>query len=323
LKSCPIVFRVDPAATPGIPYTLEATLVPSVPDRNPANNVDTHTGVVLAASDLELTGAVDVLRHKPGALVTYTFTLTNHGPQAAHDVGFNDELSPHLTAVSFEQTSGPAATIHGMSALIPLLAVGESATFRLVARAKTDFEAADIRNQASVRSPNLDLHDRDNDSIVWTFAGPDADLGVSSAQAAAVAPARIPVTIHVRNNGPDPVQHAVVRNALGTAGDEYDFVERARIVAVTASQGTCSAPEIEYPFAELPPPGHWIFDCTLGSLAVGAEARIDLVIERISGRGAMRLSSVVTPGQNDPRPADNARLLIIEEAGSRRRSVRK
>lgn len=322
LNSCPLIFRVDPTVLPGTELAFEATLSPSAPDRNPSNNAATHFSIVRAASDLEVTIASDVFRYRPGTEVTYTVTFTNHGPQDAHQVVLNYEVSPHALLTWIRQTAGPAASIIGGSSVIPVLRVGESATFQFVTVTKTDFEAADVRFGAEVHSPNVDLHEHDNRTYHWTFAGPEADLALTS-EAARVSPKLVPVTIQVTNSGPDTVTNATVFNALHTMGSEYDLVENVRILSVTPSQGSCTAPEIDYPFAELPPPAQWIFDCHLGTLAPGATARIDLVIERITGKGPMYLSSVITPRQNDAAQGNNVHTLLIEESDGRRRSIRK
>jgi uncharacterized repeat protein (TIGR01451 family) len=320
--SCPIIFRIDPSMPPGTVYKLDATLAVSAPDRNPSNNSATYFSVVRAASDVEISITSDRLRYRPGDVVTYTITIKNNGPQDAYEVAFTESFSPHHMGLTFEQISGPAPSILGGTTVFSVLRVGESATFRRTARAKTDFESADIRFGARVQSANVDLYEHNNENYHWTFAGPEADLALAMT-GARISKTRIPVTIHVNNDGPDAVTETMVWNALSTPGTEYDFVDHVRIVSVAPSQGTCTAPEIHYPFAELPPPAEWIFDCSLGTLAPGAKARIDLVIERISNEGPMELTSIITPTQNDAKRENNMQRLIIDEPSGRRRAVRR
>ncbi len=55
--------------------------------------------VEFTQADLELSKTADVAKASPGDTVTYTFTVTNHGPGGAQDVTVRDPLSPHLTWV--------------------------------------------------------------------------------------------------------------------------------------------------------------------------------------------------------------------------------
>lgn len=309
LESCPLTFRVAPSAAPGLTLSLTATLTTSAPDPNPANNTAVYTSVVRASADLAVSSSADVLRYKPGATVTYTFTVANHGPQDAHDVVLIDELSPFVTFVSFEQTDGPAALVGTapnqtgfqcseprcgtyMEADIALLPNGSSATFRLVVQAKTSFEAADIINRLVVLSSSIDPSDRDNLRFLWTFAGPNADLAITSSAAPDGT-----VTIQVSNNGPETVNNVAVSNALS---------ESSSFVSATPSQGTCSAPVLTAAIGSPPPLPFWTVDCSLGALAPGARATIAFAIE-----GApFRLASTVTPLQNDPAPANNRTLTF-------------
>jgi uncharacterized repeat protein (TIGR01451 family) len=318
LESCPLTFRVAPTAAPGSTLSLTATLTTSAPDPNPGNNTAVYTSVVRASADLAVSSSVDLLRYKPGATVTYTFTVANHGPQDAHDVVLIDQLSPLVTFVSFEQTGGPAALVGSapnetgfdcssprcgtyMEADIPLLPNGSTATFRLVVKAKTSFEAADISNRLLVLSSSIDPSERDNDRFLWTFAGPNADLAITSTAAADGT-----VTIDVSNNGPETVHNVIVNNNLS---------DTATFLRATPSQGTCSAPVLTELIGSPPPLPFWTVDCSLGALAPGARATIVFAIEGLP----FRLGSTVTPLQNDPAPANNQTLTFPL---TRRRAMR-
>src|SRR6185369_355321 len=68
-------------------------------------------GVVYAAADIGLTVSADPVRLKPGSTITYTFTLTNRGPDEGHSVVLTDQISPDADFISFEQIDGPPAVI--------------------------------------------------------------------------------------------------------------------------------------------------------------------------------------------------------------------
>ena len=316
-KSCPLVFRVDPSLAPGTRFTLLATLTTSSADRNPSNNTASFTGTVLPASDLEVIGDVDIRNYKPGATVTYTFNVTNHGPQDAREVSLTGEISQYASVISFEQTSGPSASVSGANALIPLLRAGEAATFRLVTQTRTDFEAANVRNRVKVRSTSVDFNERNNERDLLTFAGPDADLAVSS------SPLSSGAIIRITNRGPDAVSSVTITNSLVGTGGTYEFVENVKFVSATPSQGGCSAAERREIIATPPPPPYWSLDCALGLLAPGAEATIAVVIERKPGSGAFRLYSTATPVQNDPAVENNTGQIAFENVAARRRAAAK
>jgi uncharacterized repeat protein (TIGR01451 family) len=335
LHSCPLTFRVAPSLAPGSTFSLTATLTTSTSDPNAANNTATHTGVVRAASDLAIESSADVLRFRPGTMVTYTFNASNLGPQDAQDVSFVDQLSPYVDFVSFQQLSGPPASVDAapqdtgsgvcfpprcgayIEAHIPLLPDGSTATFRLVLQARTSVEAANISNRAIVQSTSIDPFERNNDRDLFTFAGPNADLAVTSSGTPDATGLRIPITIEVSNEGPDAVHSVTVGNALADGG-RYDFVETVRFLSATPSQGTCSEPALTQVAGSPEPPPFWTLDCALGTLAAGAKAVITVVIERTSLSGPFILLSSASPTQNDPLPANNVSQRGFTFGGRRR-----
>ena len=315
MKSCPLLFRVDPSLVIGSAFTLTATLSTAGPDNNAANNRATIHSVVRASSDLEVTAETDVRSFRPGETVVYTFRVVNHGPHDAVDVSFRDDLPQQLSAIAFEQTGGPAAMIGPAIASIPLLRVGESATFRLTARAKTDFEAANIRNVVAVQSASVDVHPHNNELAHLTFAGPRADLASRILGTGDVSTA----VIRVRNHGPDSVQNATLSIALSAADELWEFVDKARFVSLVPARGSCTEPRIVRPFGHNPQPAYWSSDCTLGALAVGEETTVTVVFE--SPRNGARLTSVAGPAQNDPAPHNNVAGLDAQPL--RRRAARR
>lgn len=140
---------------------MTATLTTTSGDPNPSNNSATHTSRVLPSADLEVRNIANAGVLRPGETIAYTFTVTNHGPQDAYAVSVIDYLSPLVNFVSFEQTSGPAASLRPspydaqagcympscdifIEANIPILPNGSTATFRMVVTAKTSFEAVTL-----------------------------------------------------------------------------------------------------------------------------------------------------------------------------------
>jgi uncharacterized repeat protein (TIGR01451 family) len=326
-RSCPLIFRVAPTLLPGTVLPFSAALTTSKADPNPSNDTATFTSVVLPSSDLAVSTSTDIHRFRTGTTFVYTFTVANLGPTDAQDVMFVDRLAPEVTFLSFDQVDGPAANLPMGTILsefqthIPLLPNGSTATFRLTVRANPAFESANIYNEAKVHSPAVDLIHYNNETLVWTYAGPDADLAVASSRTPPTSDLHVPITIEVTNRGPDAVQNVVLRNTLQDDYTQYDFVDRVRYLTVTPSQGSCSAPEQEQPVITPPLPPYWAMQCSLGALAPGAKATVTIVIERAPLTGPLRHSSVVTPSQNDPVPENNQTQVDFHPG--RRRAMRR
>ncbi|HEX6099199.1 MAG TPA: DUF11 domain-containing protein [Thermoanaerobaculia bacterium] len=318
-RSCPLIFRVAPSVAPGTVLTLQGTLTTSKPDPNPANDSATITSVVLPASDLEVTGSVDLQRYRPGTAVTHTFTVKNLGPLDAHDVVIADRLPLQTELVSFEQVTGPAGvfdTLPGGPEIrfrILTLPNGADATFRLVVKPTPSLGVADVVNRVTVSSTSVDFFERNNELFQLSHAGPDADLAIKSTRGDTI-------TLTITNRGPDTVNDVLVYNTLQDDGSRYDFVERVQYGNVTPSQGTCAAPELTSIFQTPPPPEFWSVSCNLGTLAPGATATITVAIERQPGFPAFRHSASVSPAHNDPKATNN--VTQVEFKAGRRRAVR-
>lgn len=325
--TCPTMYRVDPALGPGSVYSLRATLTTEKSDPNPDNNAASLTSVVFASSDLVVTGSADVHRLRPGDTFTYTFRVTNQGPQDAQGVMVSNQLSPHVTFLSLEQIDGPGALLGRptndsfVTARIPLLPVGGTATFRVGVRATPTAEAADIVNRVEATSSSYDPADRNDELLVLTHVGPRADLAVTTRRAPFGTELRIPLTIHVSNNGPDAVQNVTVQSSLGSTVARYDFINHAKYVSATPSQGTCSAPRRREQYVNHYPQPYWGLDCALGALAPGGRATITIVFELTGLAGPFRHTAAVGPGQNDPNPANN--VSSTDPSSMRRRMVRR
>ena len=337
-KSCPLSFRIAPLLPPGTVYTLKATLTTTTPDPNPANNTVSTYGVVFATADLSLSVSSDAVRLRPGALLTYTFTVTNRGPQEGYSVVLTDQISPDVTFVSFEQVDGPPSVFDttpkkaGMyrcyppdcggyvQANIGILNNGSSATYRLVVRVNASFEAGTITNRAGIESTSTDPAINNNFRDLLVFAGPNADLTLSESRGPDAAGGRIPITIQVSNDGPDPVNAVRVTQALNPRN--YSVVETGRFLSATPSQGACDPPELFSVVGSPTPPPIWKVNCALGRLAPGGTATITVVVERTDRGSRLTHSAYVTPDQNDPKPMNNGSEILLENAPPRKRAAR-
>jgi uncharacterized repeat protein (TIGR01451 family) len=336
--SCPLAFRVAPTLPPGATYVLVATISAATSDPNPSNNTSMLTGIVTASSDLELTSASDVRTLKPGETLAYTFTVTNHGPQDAGSVVLVDQISTAVAFVSFQQISGPPAVVDPVphesgtpcypprcgtyaQANIGILHDGESAAFRLVVKVKSSSETATITNLAFVSSTSADLVENNNRRDLTVTAGPNADLSLT-VRATDDGSAQVPISIEVRNDGPETVNSVTVEHYLRSETNPYGFdYQVVKFLSATASQGTCSAPVPTMWPGSPPPPPFWVMDCALGAMAAGAKATITLVVGR-TPRSKFNHIVFVEPAHNDPAPANNVDTLSFP-LSARRHAVRR
>ena len=335
-NSCPLLFRIDPSVPVGSVYSLTATLTTSKPDPNPSNDTAQASGVVIAVADLEVSSSADRKTLSPGEPIAYTLEVRNAGPQTAYDVILTDYLS-FVRFVSFEQISGPPAALDSapfrdgacfqlqncsgaINARIPMLPAGSSATFRLVAIADPAYESANIWNRAVARlAAQVDIVERNNQTDVWAYAGPNVDLSIASSLSEASS-TRSTIVLQVANNGAETVNQVTVHSILATAASRYDFVDLVRFASVTPSQGTCTTALDDHFAGHPPPPDAWKMDCQLGALAPGAVATIAVVIESSPDAGPFRHAAFVRPGQNDPQPGNT--VSEITRGIPRRRAAR-
>ena len=106
----------------------------------------------------------------PGALLTYTITVTDLGPGAATGVGFTNAIPAGTTFVSFTAPTGwspstPAAGGTGtVSATANALSSGANAVFTLVVRVDTGAaDGSTIADSASISTSQSTDNDPDND----------------------------------------------------------------------------------------------------------------------------------------------------------------
>ena len=104
-----------------------------------------------------------------GQNVTYTVTLTNKGPDTAHNVKLVDELPAQLTFVSCKATEGGTCegTGNNRAVTFPSLTKGAAATVTIIATVNEDLtEGTIVNNAVRVESPTPDAVAHDNSATV-------------------------------------------------------------------------------------------------------------------------------------------------------------
>jgi uncharacterized repeat protein (TIGR01451 family) len=141
-----------------------------------------------------------------GGNVTYTLTVTNHGPDGANLVSVRDDLPAGVTFVSASPSQGSCSGSGPVDCSLGSIANGGSATVTIVVKTGA---AGTITNKATVSAPLTDPKAENNSATASTSVGaaPVAPLGPTAPQgpAAPVAPAEC---------SPAAPRTSISRNAL-------------------------------------------------------------------------------------------------------------
>lgn len=163
-----LVVNVAVNVPAGTIISNTASVTSFTPDLNLNNNTSGSGVRVLSPlpADLSIikTGPVTVTT---GSNITYTITVRNNGPTNAENVSLSDGLQSGSTFISLTAPQGwavstPQPGISGIiTATIPMLANGATATFTLVVRAADNLTGT-LNNTASISSGNVDPNTGNN-----------------------------------------------------------------------------------------------------------------------------------------------------------------
>ncbi|WP_407409737.1 CARDB domain-containing protein, partial [Methanobrevibacter sp.] len=207
-----------------IPNVVNVT--PDTYDPNETNNNASNSTVIPPEADLEVIivnnfeESGDVC-HK-GDTITWTITVTNHGPDTAVNSTLKDVLPDGVIYVSH---STPNGTYDNESAVWTIgdIPVGETVTLTIVTTANTtnDTVYRNVSVSSDTYDPNLS-NNKDDSSVV---IHPEADLEIvkTVSNVSAHKGDSISWTITVTNNGPDAAVNVVVNDVI-PAGLIYNGV---------------------------------------------------------------------------------------------------
>ncbi len=266
--------------------------------RDPDDTNDSSTATIDAppAADLEVSKTVDDDTPDLGSTVTFTITLTNHGPDATAGVHVRDLLPAGLTYVSdtpskgaYDQPSGDW-TVGGM-------AVGASETLTVTAAVDVEGPITNIAEvtDSSLPDPNStpdnnSAGENDQAAAILNARGvADISLAKTVTPGSVQKDDQATYTIVVTNNGPDAASGVIVRDQLPAA-----------VTFVSSSGGTYDAVT-----------GAW----TVGNMASGTSATLTITV-RVSQAGSIaNTASVVASNQRDPNDANGEATAGIVAAG--------
>lgn len=190
--------------------------------------------------------------------LTYTLTVTNHGPSIAAGVLVTNVLPAGVQFVSATTATGSATTNSAgiVTWSVGSLAMDASATLTLVVSPTV---AGSLPNTAGVTGATPDLNpDNNAASVISTVVSPTADLaiGLVGTPSPVLAGYNLTYSITVTNLGPATAANVMVTNKL-PAG--------AGFVTVSPSQGTGGLA------------GNAVW-ANLGNLGAGLQAQVTLVV---------------------------------------------
>src|SRR5690606_38602367 len=171
-----IVVRVPPTAAAAAAITNAATITGEGIDTDPSNNDDSIDVAVTrqAVLTIDKTDAPDP--STVGGTLTYEIIVSNTGPSTATNVVVSDPLPAGLTYNSSTTTAGTVAEATGVvTATIPTLAPGASATITIVTTIQTGFTGSTIPNSATADADEADPVTGNASTVV----NPDIDLQIT------------------------------------------------------------------------------------------------------------------------------------------------
>lgn len=219
-----------------------------------------------------------------GALLTYTVTVENLGPDTAQSAVLSDTLAAALLDGAFSTDGGVTFAPWVSPYALGDLPAGSVVT--LLLRGRVDPAATGtIPNTASVLSPTFDPDLSNNTSSAATVVNEQADLSVVKLGAPKpVTPGQLlTYTITIANAGPSTAQRVVLEDAVPAA---------LLAAEVSSDNGVTYTP--------------WVSPYAAGDLVAG-EARVLLLRGTVSASAgsAVRNTAVVSSDTPDPDPSDN------------------
>ena len=247
------------------------------------------TGTIALTTSADLAAAKRVVGSKavPGSTLTYEISATNNGPSVAREGKLVDALPSGLTYKS----SSPAGCSEAAAVVTCRagdLQPGHSAAFQIEVQLAASLTGS-IANTVLVESATPDPVPANDEASAKTSLSPQADLALEKV---ALTPevhdgehARF--TLTATNAGPSQATEAEIVDTL-PAGLSY----------LSATGASCSAKG-------------QVVTCTLGTLAVGGHASVELVTQA-SGPGTRVNTATVASAAEDLEPANNSAKAEVE-----------
>jgi uncharacterized repeat protein (TIGR01451 family) len=205
-----------------------------------------------------------------GSPLTYTVSVSNHGPSAAQNAVLTDAVPDGTTFVSETQLGGPLfncstpSSVGGgtVSCTAGSLAAGSSAAFQVVVQTGTT--AASVVNTATAISGTPDPDLSNNSAVATTTVTPLAVVSLNKVgPTSVVAGTDATYSVTVSNKGPSDAQNVVLTDAVPN-GTKFASGSQTSGIAFD-----CASP---------PAGGTGTFSCAIVDLPAGQSASFNVVL---------------------------------------------
>jgi uncharacterized repeat protein (TIGR01451 family) len=270
-----------------------ASVVATEVDVTTTNNIASSSVTLQALppqANLQLAGTVAPNPVQIGQNLTYTFNITNIGPDTATSIQFTDVLSSNITYVSSTTSQGTCTYASGNLTLtcnLDSLTLNGTAQVKLVATPKA---TGTLTQTPTLRAAEVDPNTANNTTTITASVQPappvpTADLGLTmSATPNPVQTGQnLTYAIKLTNTGPDAASNTKIINPLP---------QNTTYVSSNTSQGSCAATTLT-------------LTCNLGSLAANASANVNLVVTS-KVAGTITNSADATATESDPDTSNNS-----------------
>ena len=283
-----ILVNVPPTTTHGTILTNTAIVTATAFDPNAANNSSTATTTVSAGADLAVAKSDSPDPVLAGTDLTYTLTVTNHGPATSTGAVLTDTLPVGVTFVSSTPPSCEDS-VGTVTCDLGALGTGETTTVAIEVAVGPSTRGT-LTNTATVSGTETDPNATDNSSTATTTVSAKVDLSISKADSPdpVIAGTVLNYVVTVANAGPSDATGVTVTDVL-PAGASY--------VSATSGQGGCT--------------GSDTITCSLGSLAADASTTVTIQAGvNSSTTGTMTNAASVIGNEPDSNGADNTTTLL-------------
>lgn len=281
-------------ATPTETGTIQntGTVGSDTNDPDNTNNSDTQQTTVEAepapSADLRLMKIDEVDPVALGAVVEYTLTVNNDGPDTAVSVLVTDQAPDQLGDLS-PSTADGTCSVSGKTITCQLGDIASGASEQITITGTAPEANTTLTNSATVDSDTPDGNASNNDATEQTTVGggSSASADVSITKNDSPDPLqvgdRLTYTLQVRNAGPDPAASVIVSDSLPAS---------ACNPAVTASAGSCTIDS-------------QTVRCDLGNLAAQTSETVTIEVTPTE-RGELQNIAQVGTETSDPNPDNNS-----------------
>lgn len=244
-----IVIEVIAPVTPGIISNIASvSALTDDPDEtnndNSANPVET---TVLRAADLELTKEAAPQTVSPGKNLTYTLTVTNHGPDPADNVTVTDDLAENLSFLSANGVGwacGESGTV--VTCTMTSMPVGTSTIVIELLAPADGFGSVD--NTAMVGTTSIDADSENNSAgpvtVTEKVISVNLSLTTTPASQEIQKGESTDVALSVGNAGPDVASDVILVVNLPTGLTYLDASGSGWTCGFSAPELTCTRPDL-------------------------------------------------------------------------------